>query len=222
MWTDREWQSRWEATLVRNIADEAETTGIPPGGWKVSGRATKRHPNKEDRAFWETEGWKIAQTYADWRVANPYLQLWHTPDGRPGNELDFVADFGGERVRVIIDRVFQYVHAPETLAVVDLKSGNSMPDEVLQLELYASAIEIKFGTRPQFGGFFNARRGSLVALEPLAMTTEQIVGLVQDFVRQRELGAYLPNPGRQCTWCEVNTHCKWVKLLSSPVRGRAA
>lgn len=224
MWSEARWWQEWAKALSKAVADEVERNGQPPHEWQVFGRATKAHPNREDRAFWELEGVHFAKSYAQWRLDNPEWRLWITPDGRPANELDFVADFGGYGVRCIIDRVFQYTpHGDEEpeLAVVDLKSGRNMPEDTLQLQFYSAGIDLRYGVRPRFGGYFDARKGKLVALEPLDdLSTMDLVELVSDYMEQSQAGVHLPNPGRQCSFCEVAAHCKWASTLATPIKAR--
>lgn len=224
-WSDRQWKERWDLAFAQTIGDEVRASGTTLEEWKVSGRATKANPNKEDQAWWWGNGMDIARTYETWRLANPQYVLWSTPDGTPGCELDFTVLFGSVPVRVIIDRVFIIVTGDGQegpLIVVDVKSGRNMPEDLIQLLIYAAAIDLKYGKRPNLGAYFDARRGGLVSTECLdEFSTMEMVELVENFVTQREGDIHLPNPGRQCTWCEVRKHCKWGKAIPAHLRRTA-
>lgn len=218
-WTEADWLKQWKLALQKTITEELDRNGdSTPDEWKVSGKVTKASPNKEDGAWWKLNGVTFAQTYAEWRMANPQYKLWVAPDGTRGNELDIRVDFGTVPVRAIIDRVFTIGDA---VAVVDLKSGRNMPEDILQLLIYAGAIDLKYGVRPNLGGYFDARKGGLVAMEDLSeFPTEDLIELFDDFETQRATGRYLPNPGRQCLWCEVLEYCKWGKALASNLKAK--
>lgn len=219
MWSDEVWQSKWSQGWYQCLTEELKNSGVPLSGWKVSGRRTVARPNKEDMDFWTESGLTFAKSYATWRMANPQYKLWWTPDGIPANELGLFPEFGNVKVKAYIDRVFT---VNGELVVVDLKSGNNMPEDVLQLAIYAAAVDLTYGVRPNLGAYWNARRGGLVAVEPLTeFPTDMVVELVQDFMKQVALKVRLPNPGRQCTWCEVASACPWSKSLVTTIKERA-
>lgn len=218
LWTEAQWQANWKQSLQETMTKEIDRNGGTPADWRVSGKATKANPHKEDATWWKLNGSDFAKTYAEWRLANPQYELWVTPDGTLGNELDILVDFGTVPVRAIVDRVFKIGDA---LIVVDLKSGAGMPEDIMQLLIYAAAIDLRYGVRPELGAYFNARKGGLVATEPLdEFPTMDMVELIEDFNAQRATETYLPNPGRQCTWCEMRTHCKWGRTLATTLKAR--
>ena len=216
-WDAAEWADKWGTAFGQCIRDEIEHSNEPNIlTWRVTGRSSKEWPNKEDMGFWSIKGVEFSRSYAQWRLNNPDYKLWVTPDGTPANELDFTVTFGSVRVRVIIDRVF--VNGDE-LVIVDLKSGSSSPEDNLQLCVYAAAIDLKYGVRPNLGAYFSNRRGGIIGLEVLTeFTTQMMVDLFEDFVKQLNSAVYLPNPGRQCQWCEAAPHCKWGASLASNIR----
>lgn len=220
MWSDAQFSAKWSQAFYQCITEECASSGQPMDQWKVSGRATKDKPNKEDLTWWTEQGLVFAKNYAEWRMANPQFTLWWTPDNIPANELGLFPSFGKVKVKAFIDRVFVL---NGELVVVDVKSGAGMPEDILQLAIYAAAIDLTYGVRPTLGGYWNARKGTIVALEPLEdFPTEMIVQLVEDYFSQTAQRVHLPNPGRHCTWCEVAKECPWSKSLATPIRERAA
>lgn len=220
MWTDEQWKAKWSQAFFECISEELDASGNPMDQWKASGRITKALPNKEDLAWWTEQGLVFAKNYATWRMDNPEYKLWWTPDGIPANELGLFPMFGRYKVKAYIDRVF--IRNGE-LIVVDVKSGAGMPEDILQLAVYAAAIDLTYGVRPNLGAYWDARKGGLVAVEPLEeFTTDLVVGLIEDYMDQAGRMSFLPNPGRHCTWCEVRKTCPWSKAVSRPIRERAA
>lgn len=218
MWSDDVWKAKWSQGFFECITEDLAKSNIPLDEWKVSGRKTVANPNKEDLDWWTEHGLIFAKNYATWRMDNPQYKLWWTPDGIPANELGLFPMFGTVKVKAYIDRVFTL---NGELVVVDVKSGAGMPEDILQLAIYAAAVDLTYGVRPTLGAYWNARKGGLVALEPLEeFPTELIVELVQNFQAQVKLKVHLPNPGRHCTWCEVKDVCKWSKSLVTPIKAR--
>jgi len=214
-WDNADWVEQWSKAFGQIIREEIEGSPVPITEWRSTGRKTKDNPHGEDMGWWSLQGVNLSRAYASWRENNPSYKLWVTPDGEAGNELNFTVNFGSVPVKVIIDRVFVL---GDQLVVFDLKSGKSMPEDVLQLAIYAAAIELKYGLRPNLGAYFANRKGAIVGMEDLSeYTTEMLVKTMEDFIKQTETGVYLPNPGRQCTWCEAALHCPWGKSVASTV-----
>jgi hypothetical protein len=214
-WDNAQWVDQWDRAFSQCIREEIQNTAVPLLQWRTSGRKTKDKPNGEDMSWWSIAGVDLSRTYETWREHNPSYKLWVTPDGEPGNELAFTVAFGSVPVKVIIDRVFVL---GDQLVVFDLKSGKTMPEDTLQLAIYAAAIELKYGVRPNLGAYFANRKGAVVGVEDLtAFSTDMLTKMFSDFIAQTKTGLYLPNPGRQCTWCEVAPHCEWGRSVASTV-----
>lgn len=188
------------------ISEEVDRWGNPLNTWRASGKRSKAYPDKEDKSYWDKEGPIHVQRWIDWREQN-YNQhpLWVTPDGELGVELNLTVYFGKVKVKAIIDRV---INVNGYLAVVDLKSGSKSPSSLLQLGVYASAIQIKYGVRPSLGAYFSTRKGESLGFESLDhLSIPRLTFLFETFVENARKGKYLPMPGDHCSWCDVRKAC---------------
>lgn len=215
---DWDWTTEWPRIFEMTISEEEERNGSSRDSWTIYGQATKKYPLKENYDFWLDKGLIYASNWETWRRENPGYIEWKTPDGQVGIELDFMLDFGGTPMKGFIDRVFQL---GDSLMVMDIKSGRTMPENILQLELYASAIDLKYGIRPNLGGYWDARKGKLIHPEILGtIGTMDIIELIEGFVATAETGHFLPRPGRQCTYCSYRMTCPWAQSLTFGMRPR--
>lgn len=200
------------------VADRIERSGMQPDRWKAAGRVSKEWPNKENGEWWQKNGRTMAQGYADWRLHSPEnnWKIWEPVAGTPAIELGITVPIGGVTVKGYIDRIFHTPPydsiEPDRLVVLDLKSGARKPDSLLQLGFYATMVELAFGIRPRFGGYYDARKGGLGA--PLVnldhLNEELLGGWLRDFVRARNDGIYIPNIGSHCNNCSVSAGCAAV------------
>lgn len=217
-------ESSFNFAWAEELAYREERSGIPPRDWRAAGKASKQWPNKEDGEWWKVNGLTMAQAYADWRQYGEEKdwKIWEAVPGTPAIELGITANLGGVTVTGYIDRMF---HAPpydsiepDRLVVVDIKSGSRKPDSNLQLGFYASLVEVAFGIRPTFGGYYDARKGML--LKPLVRLDHFSVpflgGLLQDFVKARNEGIYIPRIGSHCITCGVARYCAAVNGVDAP------
>jgi hypothetical protein len=197
------------------IEERIWRSDIDPSEWKASGRASQANPDKEDGAWWLSQGPGFVEAYVKWRRSISWV-LWTTPAGEPAMELDLKCVFGDVPVRAILDRVF--VTDMGELVVIDIKSGAQPPaDEGLQLGFYASAMEVVFGIRPAWCAYWNARKGGISEPKEVAHLTPDYLGeLLGGFVKQRDSGIYLPNPTSFCKSCGVRRACP---LVNGPEAG---
>lgn len=202
-----------DATLLfaeewnRELAEASAKTDVPREEWRSGGRATKQYPDKENHTWWFDNGPAMVQRYIDWRNSTPNLEIAEF-DEEPAIELDIRCTFGRTPVRAIIDRVFVNTETGE-LIVVDLKSGANMPtDQGLQLGFYASALEVKFGTRPSWAAFWDARKGGLHEPVNVSRFTPELLGqMLGEFDKARRQGLFIPHLNRMCGTCSVKDHC---------------
>lgn len=212
-----DWATEWPRIFDLTVRMEEELNGSSRDSWTIYGQATKKYPDKENEVFWRDKGEQFCRNWQAWREANPGYTEWVSPTGEVGIELEFFLEFGGVPMKGFIDRVFQLGNS---LMVMDIKSGRTMPETILQLELYASAIDLQFGIRPDLGGYWDARKGKLLHPEQLGQTvgTMDVIELVDGFITTAETGHFLPRPGRQCTYCSFNKTCPWAQSLTFGMR----
>lgn len=218
------WDDHWEECaheiFGEQIQEEIDKTGTLPDEWRVSGRASKAWPNKEDEAWWLHHLPEMGKAYAAWRAANPQLVGWITPDGEEAIELEVKVEIPGVETPYLayIDKIFQDTSRGGALVVCDYKSGSMPPEDLTQLITYASLIEVRFGVRPEFGSIYSARKGELIpimrdglTLMPLShVSTETWLRGVQARERIIATGEFPAKPGRHCGWCDVKDACTWA------------
>lgn len=193
------------ATFRESFA-EAEAKGAGKT-WKAGGRATKKFPNKEDKTWWMSEGPTMVHNYYNWRMQNPNLEVWRSPDGTPGIELDMnVTIVGNVIVKGKIDRVFQDKNTGQ-LIIVDLKTGKP-PASGLQLAVYRLALDAQFGVSPDYGAYWMARGGTLDKVWNLNEYPIKMVSRwLRDTKKAIDMGVFIPHTGILCDYCGVRKHC---------------
>lgn len=194
----------WQKAFNEAIGAEQEKSEQNPLDWRAGGRATKEWPDKENGDWWNVHGLQMLHTFVEvWD--NSGLQVWHTPENIPALELLLNVKFGDTLVKSFIDLVA--VTADGELAVIDYKTGKSMPSN-MQLGLYASALELQFGVRPSIGYYYDARKGQMVHTTGLDRWTPE---LFTELFRQFEIAVsnkiFLPNVGMSCSTCSVGDYC---------------
>jgi hypothetical protein len=219
-WRDDEWETQAAVILEGEVLDEITKTGVPSEEWRVSGRASKAWPNKEDRAWWDAQLPEMGKLYAAWRAAHPELVGWITPDGEEAIELEIKVQIPGVETPYLafIDKIFQDTSKGGALVICDYKSGSMPPEDLTQLITYASLVEIRYGIRPAFGAIYSARKGELIpilrdgkTLMPLShVSTDTWLHGVQQRERIIAMGEFPAKPGRHCGWCDVRKACTWA------------
>lgn len=146
--------------------------------------------------------------FVAWRES-PGQEIWVTPDGEPAIELAFKIELDGILVRGFIDAVVVVDGKPR---VRDYKTGNS-PGDDFQLGVYALAIEMLFGVRPETGDYFMAGKRGKPA-KPTApydlsrWTKPSVTARFHEVEAQIQAGNFepLPEPSK-CGFCDVNLSC---------------
>lgn len=195
----------WEESFNEAIADVEKRTGTNPTDWRVGGRATKEYPDKENKVWWDVNGLKMFQEFAQvW--GESHIKIWETPDGLPGIELGFNQYFGDVLIKGYADLVG--VLPTGELIVVDFKTGSRTPDSAMQLGLYACLMELQFGIRPTRGYFYSARHAKFEEAEGMGRwTVDVFTDLFAQFARGLEAEIFLPNIGMSCGTCGVKDYC---------------
>lgn len=208
MLTEQELAAEWLRTFEGQIEHDSIWTEVPVEDWRVGGRATKTNPNREDWDFWRGEGLRQVTEYIDWMRRSGWT-FATMPDGKPGIEWEGEVYFGGRPVRLIVDAIYQ---VGDEWVVVDYKTGSRTPAGVLQLALYASAIERIYGKRPKWGAFFMTRKAELSELTDLATWGMDYFDYVYTDMNERiDRGMFPPSIGDHCNWCSVAEYCVAVR-----------
>lgn len=162
----------------------------------------------EDGQWWQANGANMVWAYYQWRMNNPNLGIWHTPDGTPAIELETNITLpDGTLLKAFIDRVMEDKATGELL-IVDLKTGKNTPTSPLQLATYRLCIEETFGVSPRKGGFWMARTGTLDAVHDLDRFPPQMVSRwLRDVKKAIDLQLFVPRISKDCGWCGVKQHC---------------
>lgn len=198
----------YEAGLAefRRSLEEAEAKGAGKL-WRAGGRVSKKYPNKEDKTWWLAEGPTMVHNWYNFRMTNPNLDIWHTPEGIPAIELAIDVTLpGGVILKSHIDRVMVDVNTNETI-IVDLKTGQP-PKSGLQLAVYRLAIQEQFGTSPRYGSYWMARTGTLDTVYDLEQySLDMVARWLRDVRKAIDLGIFIPNTNNWCSSCGVKNYC---------------
>ena len=174
----------------------------------------------EDRDWWRDHGPSMAADYVTGQRGRTAEVLRLSPDVL-ALELGFTVSIGGVDVRGFID---QALVEPGTGAVVvrDHKTGSRLPEDPLQLQIYAIALRRVFGVdRPLWGSYWRARRSTKREpgqTTPVRLDVDEIEPVVAWRVREMDrgerAGVYPARPSSFCSSCGVRGLC--------PVMGPAA
>ena len=175
--------------------------------WRAGGRASKKYPNKEDRSWWMAEGPAMVHNWYNWRMTNPNLDIWTTPDGLPAVELGInVLLPGGVILKAYIDRIMVDVDTQETI-IVDLKTGQP-PKSGLQLAVYRLALQQQYGIAPKFGAYWMSRGGTLDTVYDLTFYGDDMVARwMRDVKKSIDQQLFVPNMTMMCNSCGVKESC---------------
>lgn len=139
------------------ILDQEEVTpDWPRETWHAAGKG------KEDESWWRADGPEMVHHYLAWRarwVAQGW-QLLRLADQRVAIEHEFLAFIGGNVVKGYIDSIWINTERRLT-AIIDWKSGSTVPPDYFQQATYAIAAEQIIPAWPVAGAFWDARKGEL-------------------------------------------------------------
>lgn len=186
---------------------QEETAKFAGKNMRAGGRATKQYPGKEDDKWWLAEGPTMVHNYYNWRLQNPNLDIWHTPEGIPAIELDINVNLpGGITVKAFIDRVFEDKVTGQKI-IVDLKTGKSAQSG-LQLAVYRTILLEQFGEAPDYGAYWMARQGTLDTVHDLrTFPADMIQRWLRDVKKAIDGHIFVPNMSQGCDWCGVKKFC---------------
>ena len=194
----------WHSYLDAEVARTTEATGQQAEVWRIAGRPSKEKPDGENLDWWRADGLDQLQGYERW--LNKTDLRFVSYDGTPAIELPFVIELAGITVRGFIDAVM--VNPDGEVIVIDHKTGSRTPDSLLQLGLYATAMEVMGYPRPSLGSFWMTRKGSMT--QPESLDRYSIDFYTQSFTLFDTAVAndiFIPNIGSHCRGCSVRTYC---------------
>jgi len=126
-----------------------------------------------------------------------------------GTEVTFEIKIAGVTVIGRLDRLDEL--SPETVAVVDYKTGNPKSqddaDKSVQLSIYALAAQKQFGKSPERLIFHNLENNSRVVSSRsgrMLASVEEKIGKVAEGIEMQRFAA---NPGYHCRWCSYRDVC---------------
>lgn len=147
----------WVECFERAIAEqEAASPDWPRETWHAASRG------KEDESWWRADGPEMVHRYLEWR-ARWVAQGWQLLTSRAGRiaiEHEFLTFIGGNVVKGYIDSIWVNVERQLT-AIIDWKSGSTVPPDYFQQATYAIAAEQIIPAWPVAGAFWDARKGEL-------------------------------------------------------------
>ena len=195
----------WEHSFLSEIGAVEHKTGTNPVDWRVGGRSSKANPDKENKVWWDENGLKMFEDFVQ-SFNNNKWKVWIASDGTPGIEMKFDLMFGDVRIVAYADLILE--NEDGSLTVVDLKTGSYTPDSAMQLGVYASCVEMRYGIRPAHGAYYKAREAILepspgLDLWSIAVLTE----LFTQFERGIQAEIFLPNINMLCGSCGVKEYC---------------
>lgn len=174
-----------------------------PSGWLTGGR-TKVDVDidrRRDRVAKQMRG------YIAYSLEHRH-EFWpeELPDGRPAVEFPFELEFHGIKVLGAIDLILRWANG--SITVRDLKTGNKLPNDPLQLRVYGLAWEKYFGDLIEYGDFYMCKND--FPTKPYLLT-EYSEGMIAAWVemmdRSEKSGIYLPSGGDHCRVCTVSKYC---------------
>lgn len=195
----------WNEQFDKQIAETEQYSAFKLAEWKTAGRKSKANPDGEDVEWWRASGIEQLETYWEW-LSSVNMRIATMPDGFPGIEWASIVEFGGTPVKVVVDAIFE--HNGEYI-IVDFKSGSRSPVGVIQLALYASAIERQYGVRPRWGSFYMTRKGELEEMVDLKHWDgpyfDYVFGAMNHSIAA---GYYPPIVGMNCQMCSFTEQCQ--------------
>lgn len=195
----------FEDVFERETAAAEEESGVDRAEFRAGGRVSKAWPDKENAAWWLAEGPAMVNRWITWRRACPW-EVWVSPDGEFGIELEVNVPIAGAVVHGYLDRAF--ADGNGNVIVLDLKTGASTPSVARQLGTYKRGLEEAYpGLNVAYGTFWDARKGATGKVYDLSRyTADRLEWQYGALKFARESGIYLPNPLR-CSSCGVADWC---------------
>lgn len=204
--------SLWDQYLEAALLEEEEQSGLSRDEFKVSGRATKDKPNKEDLTHWrDVLGPELCAKYIEWRDNSDWVIAQDLPQDGNGNtsgiEYEVVYRVGQVELKGYIDRVMYDEHG--NLGVVDLKTW-ARKRITAQLPGYIVGSQ-KRGIPAVWGSYYEARKGKDTGVKFYTGWNEhRLAALYEQAAVMEAMGFYPPKPSDDCaSFCSVRDHCQF-------------
>lgn len=200
----------WPQFLEAAIAEEEEASGMGRADFTTFGRKTKERPNKEDITVWRDElGPELVEKYVAWAGNHDLTIAQDLPQDANGKtygvEYEMKFHIGQTEELGYADRVFYDVNG--NIGVVDIKTGRER--KTTQLPLYLIALR-KRGINAVWAAYYLARSGKVTEPRFYDWDEHRMSFLHEQAAAMQQLGFYLPNPGDQCGYCSVRSHCRFA------------
>ncbi len=195
--------------LAQEVARVAGETETDPDTW------AKAQQGSEDGAWWFREGARMAALYIERNPVDRPFKTLVMPDGKLALEVEFAHAFGNVNVTGFIDQLTLDKHG--YVDVVDDKTGK-VPEDPLQLDMYAMAAEHHYGVSVARTNYYMARPiGPKAARQDHMVTRPWVPGVREDAVIDRiarmdaaeRAGVYLPVVSNLCKGCGVRAACPY-------------
>ena len=197
---------KWETAFESELSRTKKYSDVPVEEWKVSGRASKLKPNKEDLAWWKSNGLQHVQDYVHWFQSTGW-GIALMPDGKPGIEWEAVVTIAGKEIKLIVDAI--YIRPDGELVICDYKTGAHDPKGVMQLGLYATAIELVTGIRPRYGAYLMTRKTVLTDLVDLGQWDKSFFEYqIEALKAYQQVGIWPASVGNECGICSFTEYCQ--------------
>lgn len=197
----------FEDAFENELRGLEEESGMQRKDFRVSGKATKAFPNKEDLQWWYVNGQVFVDNWRRFLKGSPY-QIALTPECTPAIEIDVFGEVGGAPVKGYIDRVLE--DPAGNLFIVDLKTGVRRP-KPNQLLLYRILLKQIFAEQwtPKFGFYYMNRTAEMSWVENLETLDN---GATEYEYRMAwvgvQAGVFMPNTtSGWCSTCDVARYC---------------
>lgn len=212
MTTPEGMHSLFSTALGHEIAStEAANPEFPISTWSVA------NGGKETREFWEHDGPEMVHRYLEWRAkwTAQGWELLQVPGRGPAVELEVLFAVPGTQVPLkgFIDSAWRH-RTTGDVAIIDPKSGKSVPNDHFQLSTYGAALESLrvLVTGRILGSYWSARTGQLSGLVDLAdrCPADELAYRVNTATAQLRAQAFAPNPNANyggCGSCELRLSC---------------
>lgn len=187
----------------RRIAEQWEQQP-KPSGWLTGGRTKVAVDIERRRERVELH----TREYIEYSLENEHkFYPAELPDGRPAIEFPFQIELGGVIVRGAIDIVLWWPET-QTYTIRDVKTGNKLPNDGLQLAFYALAWRKYFGDLIEYGDFFMSKNKAPTKPYFLPDYSESMLSAwIEMMHRSEKSGIYLPAGGDHCRVCTVSKYC---------------